>query len=362
MRVTLFDIWSIGVVLHEMVSGTRPFRGNTQADLMVEILERAPKPLPEHLPAELRAIVQRTLSKDPHQRGVTTKELHDDLKALHRQVEFAAEFTPRVAPNDDEEVTLRQTLEADTLPLTPQLATEAVIVPPVAPLALPPKRFAIRTVVTALVLGSALSLTGWYFFKANPVVPTALPIAAAPKRALTWWLTAQRMLNGKLEDKQFQSAGRDWFPNGSKVKFNLVSPQAGYLYLLNEGLTKGGETSLNLLYPTPANGKGNAAVAAQQPIQTGNNNFDEHEGEEKFWIVWAAQPVAEIEAAKGAAFERAKTTGLPEINPPSQRATILTLLNQQLPQSAAKSDETKEQTSVTSTSDIAVSFVKLRHR
>ena len=356
------DIWSIGVVLHEMVSGARPFRGNTQADLMVEILERAPKPLPEHLPAELRAIVQRTLSKDPHQRGVTTKELHDDLKALHRQVEFAAEFTPRVAPNDDEEVTLRQTLEADTLPLTPQLATEAVIVPPVAPLALPPKRFAIRTVVTALVLGSALSLTGWYFFKANPVVPTALPIAAAPKRALTWWLTAQRMLNGKLEDKQFQSAGRDWFPNGSKVKFNLVSPQAGYLYLLNEGLTKGGEISLNLLYPTPANGKGNAAVAAQQPIQTGNNNFDEHEGEEKFWIVWAAQPVAAIEAAKGAAFERAKTTGLPEINPPSQRAAIRNLLNQQLPQSTAKSDESKEQTSVTSTSDIAVSFVKLRHR
>ena len=162
------------------------------------------------------------------------------------------------------------------------------------------------------------------------------------------------MQGGKLEGKPIQSAGNDWYPAGTKFKFNLVSPQTGYLYLLNEGLTSSGEKSLNLLYPTPKNNLLNAAVTANQPIQTDNYIFDENEGTEKFWIVWAATPVAEIEAAK--------TDAKPDIKNAIQRAAILALLAQHAPKATSTMDDSKENSTVTTGSEILADLVNLKHR
>ncbi len=352
------DIWSLGVVLFEMVSGARPFGGDTQADLLVAILEREPLQLPVGLPPELEHTIHQTLAKDPNDRCATVREVGQTLKAVQHKLALTSELKHFAA--QAEETTIRQVLEAPTLELAPVLqtqhnpaASQAVASVPPAP---PPARISARASLLGVLVVAGLSIGSWYWFQpAMPLPPTAKQSAAPqPQRELTWWLTAQRMIAGKLEGQPLQSAGRDWFPNGSRFKFNLTSPQAGYLYLLNEGLTTGGQTSLNLLYPTPANNNLNAAVAANQNIQTGNNIFAEHQGEEKFWIVWAAQPIPEIEAIK--------TVAQPEIKNVTQRAAILALLNQHLPQSVAKSDETKEQTTVTSTSDLLANLVKLKHR
>ncbi len=354
------DIWSLGVVLHELVSGARPFMGNTRADLMVSILDREPAPLPEYLPLALRQVVTKSLAKDPSQRYATAREFGQELKVLRHKLEFASEL--KHLSQQTAQSTIRQAIDVETQKLTQPLQPEPLSSDEGAtPATVLPAAIATRSkfsvpVVAGLLLAGGLGTGVWYFSGAKPAALSSASVTAPsqPKRELTWSLTAQRMQGEKLEGRPLQSSGRDFFPNGSRFKFNLISPQTGYLYLLNEGLTKGGEKSLNLLYPTPKNNQLNAAVTANQPIQTDNYIFDENEGTEKFWIVWAANPVAEIEAAK--------TDAKPTINNATQRAAILALLAEHAPKAKTTMDESKENSTVTTGSEILADLVNLKHR
>jgi serine/threonine-protein kinase len=77
------DIWSLGVMLFEMLTGTRPFKGITGFELSSAILNHPPTPLPANIPPTLRAILQRCLSKDPEERYQRAGELRAALEAAH---------------------------------------------------------------------------------------------------------------------------------------------------------------------------------------------------------------------------------------------------------------------------------------
>ncbi len=79
---TRSDIFSLGIVLYEMLAGRPPFDGATVLDLLAAIVEAEPEPLPPSVPYGLHGIIERTLRKSIYQRTQTAADLLGELTEL----------------------------------------------------------------------------------------------------------------------------------------------------------------------------------------------------------------------------------------------------------------------------------------
>ena len=123
------DIFSLGVLLYEMVDAQPPFVGATTSDVIAAILRDDPPPLTEDLPdapPELERIIDKALRKERAERYQTAKELIADLKELKQQIELDEKLAG--GNRQTAHANTRKTIYSDPLPAdaaTPSFVTKA---------------------------------------------------------------------------------------------------------------------------------------------------------------------------------------------------------------------------------------------
>ncbi|HUB07445.1 MAG TPA: serine/threonine-protein kinase [Myxococcales bacterium] len=196
------DVWALGVTLHWLLAGTRPFRGENEAQVINQILNADPILLPSRVPADLARIVMRSLSKDVTQRHPTGAALQGDLERwLSQGGQAVTASTVSGYMNDlfpettdpDRLLTrailsgeLRQMLGQQTTPSQSLVGRPLTLAKTVtgsrAPKPSAVRRWAIGAVVLAICLAGGIGAWAYRTTEETPVTPveTAQPSLPSP--------------------------------------------------------------------------------------------------------------------------------------------------------------------------------------
>ena len=322
------DVWSVGVVLHEVISGRAPFAAPTSSDVIASVLERQPPPLTQPgvaIPPELERIVHKALEKDREGRYQTIRELLIDLRRLKQQLERK--------PGENQTTSVVPAARAPRIPLWALLGAAVV--------------------VGVFVVGPGRSLY------VRPSHSTAANDAAAPApspRSVEYWLTVQRVRDGRPYRTQFASSGLEIFESGWKFQFNIRGREAGFFYLLNQGPGAESVPTLSLLYPTSPGGS--SSVRAGEVEHTNWYVFDENPGTEQFWIVWSVRQIPELEAAR----RWVNPTDRGQVQDPAQAASLAKLLSSLASGVQVTADRATNRTVIQGRQDALASRADLKHQ
>ena len=181
---TRSDIFSLGVVFYEMLTGRRPFDGGNSASVISAILRDTPRPVTERQPAVPRALarlVDRCLAKNPVDRFQSALDLRHSLQEIKQDVD-SGELAP-----------------------TPR-----------APAVRRGKRIAVATLATAVL---TIAAAGWMISRWNTAMPPAVP-----------QLSNAVQLTSTLDVESYPS----WSPDGTRVAY--MASETGYNFTDNHDI------------------------------------------------------------------------------------------------------------------------------
>jgi hypothetical protein len=355
------DIYAMGAIAYELVTGRKPFNPETGFELLE--MQRAgvrvkPSDLRPSLSEAASQIILRALSFDPKDRFQNARELGDALaRALAEDtatVDRAPIPSTQMATGENAPARQTADMSSKTLAARYEPAQVSTVDGSVYPAIETGDSTAGRRwlkVGISLVLLVAIAGGGVTIWKRRSLL-------GAREQSLVYSLTVQKMRDGKPYQDEFGSSGQEIFENGWKFRVNLASPQEGYLYLLNEGPVAGDAVTYNLLFPDAKTNNGSPRVTADQKLQTAWMRFDDHQGTEKFWVVFSKSPVKELEAVAN----RVNDVDSGEIKDATQARGVRDFLQQHSsPQPEVTKDSARKQTVVKGKGEVLVNFIELEH-
>lgn len=349
------DIFSLAVIAYEMITGQRPFivEGSHQFAIMNKMLmkqqagEYTPaRHLRPDLPEGAQIELAKALAFEVEARPKSAKEFTERLaKALTADL-----VANSVGPGGSLDRPAPDAMgEASTIVATPGQQ-------PAGGGKNSPVLYIAGLLLVIMGVAGVIAIPP-LFEDDKPKESAAPPV----KRTLVYWLTGQKDPKRYPDTKPFRLPGNIIFEKGYQARIHLLSPDNGHLYVINEGPeVVDGLPQYNLFFPKPSINGGSARIALNQEVQIPDRwlVFDDEQGTEKFWIVWSAQSVPELEKVKYVV----NPENMGAITKKDEIEAVQAFLNKHGGKKpVVAEDAEKKQTTVKGADDVLVHLVRIEH-
>lgn len=318
------DIWAMGVVAHEMLTGSKPFSDESMAHLASAdscVPAAATQRRPE-LPRLVDVALRRALAFQPEARHSSA-------------ISFAEE--------------LAEALEGKAARPSP---------PPTQPVSKKAPAWPWAAGATAICLAA---VAGVWLTSGKPPEAPQIPPPPPPKLELNYSLIVQRTRDGKDSGDPIRLAGETLFEHGYKIALEFMAAKPGHLYVFNDAgttSTGGGRTIVQLHPMAAAHSLVNPGERARIPRENWFR-FDNTAGIEYLNLVWSERPLAELDSLASGADRQGPLLIFDQ--PPQLKQLSFFLQNNRVPVEVRRNMEF-QRTELVASGDPLIHRIALEHR